>query len=414
MGPYDFSTVTDRTDTLSVKWNKQAIESVCSNPDARPFWVADMDFPAPPAVLEALRGHVDHGILGYPAFTALPETFTEWAAKRHRWTIDPAMVTTTPGMLASIALLVELLSGPKDSVILPMPAYQPFVHIIRGLGRTIVPWPMRYHAVDHTFDLDIPMLEELSAAENTPLLLFCSPHNPTGRVFTTKELETVADIAAKNDLAVISDEIHADLTLVGHTHTPFDVVARTYGVPCVTCMAPSKTFNIAGEHFSVVVCSDRKLQARLTRRLRALHLAPDLLATVTAVAAYKGGYDWLEALRRHLTSQVISITTALEKRGNGLRFVVPQASFIGFIDCQSMFPAIQAEVEANPQVYHPERSPNGGVASRFFGQRANVAMNDGTWFGSDYANFVRFNYGTTTEAVSEAIEAIAASVETLA
>jgi cystathionine beta-lyase len=413
MDTFDFNTPISRTQSLSVKWNRNAIASICNNADATPHWVADMDFPAPPAVLEALQAQVEHGVLGYPAFGTIASTFTAWSERRHNWIIDPSMVVPVPGMLASIATLVELYSQPGDGIVVPMPAYKPFIDIVRRLGRTLVEWPMQYNPDSARFTLAIDSLETLLSSPNSPILLFCSPHNPTGRVFDEQELDAVARIAARCATMVISDEIHADLSFPTSHHIPFDTVARTYGIACATCMAPSKTFNIAGEHFSIVVCSDQSVRSRLQHRLRALHIAPDLLATVTALAAYGHGYDWLVHLNRHLASQARLIRELLDHSGTGLRFVVPEASFIGLIDCTAIMKRIEADAAGNPELYQVATSPEGGILSRFFGQRADIAMNDGSWFGARYGNFVRFNYGTTKAAVEQAIEAMLAAVARL-
>ena len=403
---YDFSTATDRSNSLSVKWDRNAIRSICNNADALPFWVADMDFQAPPSVVEALQEQVTHGILGYPAVNDTPEVFVQWAERRHQWNVQSSEVIVSPGMLASVAALVELLSSEGDQIILPMPAYQPFVHIIRNLNRRIAAWPMHYDEHQHQFSCDMALLEHLAQQADTSLLIFCSPHNPTGRVFTPEELQEVAAIVHRHDIAVISDEIHADLTLPGYTHTPFDVIAREKQIVCATCMAPSKTFNIAGEHLSVVVCSTDELTRVLRSRFRALHLSPDLLATITAIGAYRGGYEWLQELREHLRCQVSLIQRLLEEQHSELHFVTPEASFIGFLDCSSIYDAVVQDERAHPELYDRKISPSGGLLSRFFGQRAKVAMNDGTWFGADYARFVRFNYGTSESAVTEAIMSI--------
>ena len=410
---FDFTTAVNRSGTLSVKWNKEAIRSICGNAEAAPFWVADMDFTAPPSVIEALAQQVDHGVLGYPDFSTVQTVFSHWAQKRHAWHVEPREVITSHGMLASIATLVELESAEGDEIILPMPAYQPFVHIIRNLGRKVRTWPMRYDEEQRRFSLDIPLLERLARRERTPILLFCSPHNPTGRVFSESELTAVAEIAGNHGLTVLSDEIHADLTLPGHTHIPFDLLARRYDIPCATCMAPSKTFNIAGEHFSIVVCSTNELTRRLRHRFKALHLAPDLLATATALAAYEGGYRWLTSLRQHLADHIDLISRRLDASGSGLHFIAPEASFIGLIDCFEIMDRVKADATHHPELYDRSASPAGGLLSRFFGQRAAVAMNDGTWFGSDYGRFVRFNYGTSTEEVSSAIDAIITAAEHL-
>ena len=409
----DFSVAADRSGSLSVKWNRDAIKSICNNPDAIPYWVADMDFPAPIAVTEALREQAAHGVLGYPYGSSVVETFTDWALRRHRWKVDPTMVVTAPGMLAAISILVELYSGEGDGILLPMPAYRPFVHIIRSLGRKVVQWPMSYDAERNRFGLDVQSLQALLSGSHIPILLFCSPHNPSGRVFSDQELTEVASLSSRFGTMVISDEIHADLTYEENGHTPFNEIARKFDLQSATCMAPSKTFNIAGEHCSVVVCSDATVRNRLAMRMRALHLAPDLLASVTASAAYRHGETWLGQLRNHLCSQAHAITSQLAQSGTPLRFVTPQASFIGLIDCTAIMEKVTSDAERNAALYDPSSSGDGGLLSRFFGQRGNIAVNDGSWFGADYGHFVRFNFGTSARAVQEGITAMINAVRNL-
>lgn len=413
MSTFDFDHVNDRSASLSVKWNKDAIRAVCNNPEALPFWVADMDFSAPPAVLEALRKQTDHGVFGYPYFESLPQHFASWALERHQWDVDTASVVITPGILTSLALLIELLTETHDGVILPLPAYRPFFHIITSLGRTIVPWPMRYDETDCRFSLDMEALSSLMAEPANRLLLFCSPHNPTGLVFSEAVLDEIADLAARYGTTVISDEIHADLVFPGIIHTPFDVVARRHGIQAVTCMAPSKTFNIPGEHFSVAVFSQTETKKLFITRMESLHLRPTLLSTVTAVAAYQGGRAWLTALVDYLEKQASHIGEYLESHCCALSFVKPQASFIGLIDCQWILEKVRLDAALHSSLYEAATSPEGGLLSRFFGQRAGVAMHDGTWFGSPYERFVRFNYGTSRRTVDEALSRIAQAVSSL-
>lgn len=413
MDRFDFTTTIDRTGSLSAKWNRDLITMFCNNPDAIPHWVADMEFPSPPAVRKALEEQAAHGVLGYPYHEEIASTFVQWSETRHGWNVDPSLVSQAPGMLASMALLIELYSEQGDSIVLPMPAYKPFVGIIRGLGRTIVPWPMVYDSDHHRFTLDLSALDALLSRPRCPILLFCSPHNPTGRVFTAEELEVVATILARHGTMVISDEIHADLTYEDIRHIPFDTVARSHGLRCATCMAPSKTFNIAGEHFSIVICSDSAMHSALTRRMRTLHVGPDLLATVTALAAYREGKTWLDDMRAHLGSLAQRIERLLETSDTPLRFVTPQASFIGLIDCEKIIDRVERDAVMNSELYDPKRSPEGGLLSRFFGQRAGIAMNDGSWFGKEYGAFVRFNYGTSGSAVDIAVNAIIGAVKRL-
>jgi cysteine-S-conjugate beta-lyase len=403
MSLYNFDTPVDRCESLSVKWNKQVIKSICNNEKAEPFWVADMDFTIPPAIAQALRAQADHAILGYPMFSSMQDTFCEWTRMRHHWCPEKDSVVIAPGMLTSLAVLVELISRKGEGVIVPLPAYQPFIRMVHGLGRKLLPWNLPYNHEQGSFSLDLESLEVMMKEDSTKVLLFCSPHNPTGLVFTPEELEAIARLAAQNNVVVLSDEIHADLAYTYSNHIPFDTVARATGCTAVTCMAPSKTFNIAGEHFSVSVFSDQELAGRFSRRLQSLFLGTDLLSSVTGLCGYRDGYNWLMELLPYLEGQAAFIDNFLKERIPSLKFVKPAASFIAFIDCTDILESVRKDAAANPTLYDSSRSPSGGLLSRFFGQRASVAMNDGTWFGKDYYSFVRINFGTQRSKLEEAL-----------
>ena len=402
---FDFNDLVERSNSLSVKYNKEAIASICGNPNARPFWVADMDFKAPPAALHALQGQIEHGILGYPRITDLEETIALWTLKRHAWSVDPASIVLSPGMLASIAHLVELYSEEGEAIILPMPAYRPFVSIIKGLKRQLVPWPMLYDGAGH-FTLDFDLLQSLIIQSKARLILFCSPHNPTGRVFNREELTALIEIASRFKTTIISDEIHGDLTFPQNSHTPLGLLAQEAAVQCATCIAPSKTFNIAGQHFSAVISSSPQMHNLLASRMMVMRSSPDILASVAARAAYKGGYEWLMALNQFLSDQMAWIEKTLTESATGLLFVPPEASFIGLIDCSAIYEQVVADSLKNRELYDVKKSPQGGLLSRFFGQKAAIAMNDGSWFGTEWDHFVRFNFATSRGRVAEALASI--------
>lgn len=399
-----FDTIIDRKDTYSVKYSKKFIRAFANNENAAPFWVADMDFASPQVVLDALQKEIDSGIVGYPYIKGVEQSFTSFAQKRHNITIDPSLVAIAPGMLASIATLVELYSKEGDAIILPFPSYHPFVDIINNLNRELISWPLNYDEEHHSFSLDFPLLERLIKEKNPSILLFCSPHNPTGVVFTKKELEKTAEIVKRTNMVVISDEIHADLTFNGVKHTPFSEVASSFNLRCATCMAPSKTFNIAGEHFSVVIFNDEEMKNRCTKRFKALQISPDVLATVASVAAYSGGYDWLMDLISYLEENSKMIDELLQEHNSRLHFIRPEASFIGFLDCKHLYKAVVKDSEKNSHLYTSRG--DGGLLSRFFGQKAHIAMNDGSWFGSSYYEFVRFNFASPKKVVKQAILAL--------
>lgn len=398
------SSYVNRVGTPSVKWDKGAIKSICNNSEALPFWVADMDFKSPQSVIKELTKAAEHGVFGYPSFKNIKSSFVKWASYRHNWKVDSSLLLPFSGMLSSIATLIELYSKEGDKIILPMPAYKPFVRIITLLKREVAPWPMVYE--NGQFQLDLEKFDELAKSTNSPILLFCSPHNPTGRVFSEDELNKVAQISSQNNIVVLSDEIHSDLTYPKHKHIPFDVVAKKYNLECATCISPSKTFNIAGEHFSYVVSSSTKMHNTLSSRQRALGQNPSLLGTTLALAAYDGGKKWLDDLLIYLEKEANSIKDSFEHSGTGLKLILPEASFIALIDCSSIYDKVADDAKRNPSLYDEKSSPEGGLLSRFFGQRALVAMNDGSWFGSDYKKFVRLNFATNKESLDLAVKSI--------
>lgn len=399
--------IVDRSGSLSLKYNRQALQNVCGNPDAMPFWVADMDWPIDPAIGAALEAQVRHGVLGYAHFANLGEIFSQWALKRHNWSVKSSAVITAPGMIPSITLLVELFSRREAPVIVQMPSYKPFVILTKQLQRELVQWPFTYEGNTGQFTLDLALLEQLCASNIGATLILCSPHNPTGYLYSLSELLEIAQIAARYNILVISDEIHSDLAYSSVTHIPFDIVAREVGCRAATCMAPSKTFNIAGEHFSVIVCSDSELQKSFQNRLNTLSLRPTLLSTVVALTAYQEGYPWLVQLIEHLEAESKVIANIVAETLPTLRFIRPQASFIALLDCTQIYQQVESDRVNNPNLYSGMTGHNEGLLAHFFGQRAQVAMNDGSSFGSDYHRFVRFNFGTSPARVEKALAQMA-------
>ncbi len=396
-----FDHIAERHGTVSEKYNKDLIELFCGNREAEPFWVADMDFHTPEVILEALRAELSTGVLGYVGSSGLISTFSTFVQKRHSWQVDPSLTVIAPGMLASIALLLDLYTRKGDSVLLPFPAYKPFVSILNRLERNIVPLHLTYEGNSATFSFPLETYTK-AMRENSPrALLFCSPHNPTGMVFSPETLRSIAKVAQEVDTLVISDEIHSDLVYQGEVHTPFNRVSADMGLRSATCMAPSKTFNMAGEHFSMVVCSDRIMKQDLVQKLESFHVGPDYLALTSARAAYQGGLPWLQELIPYLESNLDSIEELLRERGSTMRLIRPSASFIALLDCTALLARLR---EAGHETLAP--SKEAGYLSHFFGIEAGIAVNDGSWFGNGYENFVRFNYASSRERVKSAILAM--------
>lgn len=409
MKTFDFEEMVDRRGSLSVKWNRDAITNICGNPDAEAFWVADMDFPAPPAVLAAAHELSDHGVYGYPVAIDQRTIFCTWAKNRHNLDLEPSQVVISQGVLTSLSTLIEVLTDEGDGVIVGLPAYQPFMRIVNNYRRTLLNWPMKYDEESRRFSLDWERLEEL--LPNAKALIFCSPHNPTGMVFSADELISLCSLAAKHQVTIISDEIHADLAFTPH-HCLLDA-AKVTGCRAVVLMAPSKTFNIAGEHYSVTLFGDRELQNLFIKRREQLSaLSPSITAITLARAAYQQGGPWLDSVIEMLKDRVNLVERHLFEHAPSLRFITPHASFIGLIDCKRILYFVEQDAALHPDIYDSALSPQGGLLSRFFGQRASVAMNDGTWFGGEeYRRFVRLNYAAPTDKLTAALDRMASAVQ---
>lgn len=395
---YDFDRPVDRKTSLSVKWNPSAIASICGNPHATPYWVADMDFPLPEEVATKARQLFELGVFGYPYAPQQRTVFCTWAAKRHNLQLQADQVVISQGVLVSLSLLVEVLTQAGDNIIVPLPAYKPFVTIVNNLERNLLGWPLLYDEQAHSFSLDWDAFEALCS--QSKLLIFCSPHNPSGLEFSKEELVRLCLIAKRHGVAIISDEIHADLSYA--EHCCLLEPAKQVGCDAIVLMAPSKTFNIAGEHYSVTLFNDDVLKQRLLERMEQLHLeSPSLTAITLALACYQEGGLWLQELLSYLRQNADYLADNLDNR---VVFIKPKASYIGLLDCSAILDLVAKDEVQHPELYAEASSPQGGLLSRFFGQRAGIGVNDGTWFGGDaYKHFVRFNYGTQRASVERAV-----------
>ena len=409
MEKIDFSIAADRRGTDSVKWDKNAIESISSNPDALPFWVADMDFLPEEHIRETARGIAENGIFGYPKeHSDLNSLISRWLHEKHGWDVVPVDIVFTMGLLHGIALAIDLFTSKGDRILIPMPAYRPFRTICEDSERTAEEMPLHYENGMFSLDYD----EFRQHAEKCSMILFCSPHNPSGLVFSRKDLEYVLRTAKELGIPVISDEIHADLVHPTAEHIPLGKANDGINADCITFMATSKTFNIAGEHSAFAVFSDPEKKAAFMRKQKALCLtAPGLTAGALTETVYRYGLDYNARLCRYLEENADFIREFLKENCPEIRITNGDASFVVFLDCTEIFDKAKKKTEEAPERY--AGGDGGGILSRFFGAEAGIAMNDGTWFGDEYRGFVRFNYGTSRDMVRIALERISEAVKAL-
>jgi cystathionine beta-lyase len=386
---FDFDKVIDRTGTESLKWVYP--RKVLKVEDAIPMWVADMDFEAPPAVIEAIRRRAAHGVYGYPL---IPPSFwqaaIDWLGRRHGWDVRKDWMAKSPGIVPALNYAVRAFTKPGDGVIIQAPVYFPFYHAVENNGRRVIRNPLRFDGRRYTMDLEDL---ERKLDEGGRMLILCSPHNPVGRVWTRDELETLGRLAKERDLVIVSDEIHADLVYSGHRHHVLAALSSDLADRTVTCIAPSKTFNIPGLSTAVVIASNPKLlKAFKDETERAGFELGQVFGIVGFEAAYAHGEDWLDELLPYLEANVDFLEKFLEERIPGVRLVRPEGTYLALLDCRGL------------GLEHASLND-------FFLKTARVYFSDGVLFGEEAAGFVRINFGCPRALLVEALERIGRAVK---
>lgn len=334
MTDYHFDRVTDRRGTNSLKYDF-AVER--GRPaDVLPLWVADMDFPAPPCVLQALEGLVRHGIFGYseskPDYTA---AVTGWFARRFGWQPQAEWLVKTPGVVFALAMAVRAATQPGDGVLIQPPVYYPFFEVIRDNGRRVVQNGLLYQ--DGRYSIDFDGLEQKFRQEGVKLFLLCSPHNPVGRVWTLGELQRLGALCQRYGVAVVSDEIHCDFAFDAHPHTPFLKACPELAGQTILCTAPSKSFNLAGLQVSNIFIPGSALRAAFRREIdRAGYSQLNPFGLAACRAAYEGGDDWLDALRAYLGGNLAYLREYLRQNLPQIRLVEPDGTYFAWLDCSGL------------------------------------------------------------------------------
>lgn len=388
---HDFDKIIDRTATESLKWVYP--RKVLKVEDAIPLWVADMDFEAPPAVVEAIKRRAAHGIYGYPL---VPPSFyraaIDWLKRRHGWEVQKAWMAMTPGIVPALNYAVRAFTKPGDGVIIQTPVYFPFYNAVENNGRRVVRNPLRFDGRRYTMDFD-----DLRTKIDAPgrMFILCSPHNPVGRVWTREELETLSRIAVERDLLVISDEIHQDLVYRGHHHQVLAALSPELAQQTVTCIAPSKTFNIPGLATAAVVSPNPDLLKKFEDEAeRAGFELGQVFGIVGFEAAYARGGDWLDALLPYLEGNIDLMDRFLADRLPKIKLIRPEGTYLALLDCRGF------GIEP-------------AALNDFFLKQARVYFSDGKIFGPELEGFVRINFGCPRAVLNEALERIERAVNEL-
>ena len=324
---FDFDHAPDRRGTGSYKWD--------SDPEGViPMWVADMDFRTAPAIVEALRSRVDHGVFGYTLVgDDYYDAVTGWFARRHGWTIDPAMIIYTSGVVPAVSAIIKAMSRPGDKVVLQTPAYNCFFSSIRNNGCEASRNELLRQA-DGSYRIDFDDLEARCADPAAKLLILCNPHNPTGRIWSAEELKRIAGICAANGVFVISDEIHCELTYNGREYTPFGTLAPE-GLRYAVCVSPSKAFNTAGLQIANIVASDADVRAKIDRAINDNEVCDvNPFGVAGTIAAYGHGEAWLDELRGYLWQNWLTVRDFFANELPAYGLTPLESTYLVWIDCR--------------------------------------------------------------------------------
>jgi cystathionine beta-lyase len=356
-------------------------------PDVLPAFVAEMDYDLAEPVLAARRAAIDLSDCGYATPIGLGETFARFAEARHGWTVDPGRVHLVPDVMAGVDVILRLATEPGDGVVINTPVYPPFFEHLTGAHRRVVEVPLI--RVDGRWELDFAGLETAFAAGARGYLL-CNPHNPTGRVFSAADLGRIASLAEQYGVFVLSDEIHASLTLPGARHTPFVSLGGVAAEQGVTLASASKAFNIAGLKGAVAVAGSASGQRLLTRLPSSCQFGAGLFGVLASLAAWSAGDEWLDALVAQLDHARTEFGRLLRQRLPEAGYVPPEASFLAWVDC--------ARLGLGPE------------PAEVFLDRGRVAVGRGLNFGPPGDGFVRVTIGTSSALLADIVDRMAAAV----
>ncbi|MBO6290909.1 MAG: pyridoxal phosphate-dependent aminotransferase [Selenomonas sp.] len=382
----DFDRLTDRRGTDCLKYDFAAERGYPA--EVLPFWVADMDFPAPEPVVKALEQRARHGIFGY---TDIKEDYREilarWFQRRHGWQIEGEWLSITPGVVFGICTAIRAFTQPGEGVLICPPVYYPFAASIKANGRKLVESPLVEK--DGRYEVDFQDFERKIVEGGVKLFVLCSPHNPVGRVWSRQELEQVAAICQKHQVLVVADEIHQDFVRPGHKHTVFASLGAEVADFTITCTSPSKTFNLAGLQISHIFISNESLRRRFRHELEAVGYGePNAMAEVAAKAAYSQGEPWLTELLAYLEENLRRTRAFLAEQLPQVQLIEPEGTYLLWLDCRGTG-------------FSPEEQEKAIV------QRGRIWLDEGRIFGAGGEGFQRINMACPWAILEEGLKRLA-------
>ncbi len=394
---YNFDQVHSRRDTNSAKWD--AVKAIFGSDDVIPMWVADMDFPAAQPIIEALKKRAEHPFYGYtqPGKNVV-EAVVDRLKRKFNWEINPEWVVFTPGVIPAINAAIKSLTHPGDEIIVQEPVYYPFFSCVKSNGCQIVNNQLKFK--DGRYEMDFADLESKFSPQGMmhfgssriKALVLCNPHNPIGRVWGREDLIKLGKIVIGHGATVISDEIHCELLFKGYKHTPFASISKEFEQNCIVCMAPSKTFNLAGLSASSIIIPNKKLRDGF-REAGVTH-GINLFGLTGLEAAYKYGDEWLEQLLDYLQGNLDFTIKYFQENIPKIKVIKPQGTYLLWLDCRGL-------------------GMDDKTLSDFMKKQAKLGLDDGFMFGAGGSGFERMNIACPRSILKDALQRIEKAVKNL-
>lgn len=389
MKKYNFDEIIDRKHTNCVKYD--GYQSIYGADGLIPLWVADMDFRTPDFVLKAIEKRLQHPVLGYFLHSeGFYQSIIDWMWRHHQWEVEKEWIDFSPGIVPGLAFIVQAFTQPGDKVLMQTPVYHPFYYVVENQGRIIVRNPLVCQ--DDHYEMDFDDLEK-KLKDGIKMMLLCNPHNPVGRCWSQDELQRVGELCLKYHCILVSDEIHSDLIMPGYKHTPTAKISPEIAQNTITCMAPSKTFNIAGLATSEIIVSNEELRKQLEYVIHeGVHIfVGNIFGEVALEACYTSGDEWLNQLLHYLQQNVLFVQKFIADNMPMLKTFRHEATYLPWID----FSALGYK--------HKE-------LSRLLIEKAGVALNDGLIFGEEGSCHFRLNVACPKSILEKAMVQISSAL----
>ena len=383
MQTYNFDEIINRRGTGAIKTD--ALQERYGRSDLTALWVADMDFATPPFIIDALNERMKHPVFGY---TAVPDDYVpciaDWIESHHGWKVNHEWIQYIPGIVKGIGMVLNVFTQPGDGIIIQPPVYHPFRIVPEGNHRRIVYNPLIENP-DGSYSMDFDNLAKV-ADDTCKVLILSNPHNPAGIVWDADTLRRLAHFCSQHGILVISDEIHCDMALFGHRHTPFAMVSPEAEQCSITFGAPSKTFNIAGIVSSYSIVPNNELRQRFYSWLEVNELnEPTIFSPIATVAAFRHGEEWRRQMLSYIEGNVLAVEQFCARHMPQIKPLRPQASFLVWLDCRALNLTHDRLID-------------------LFVNRAHLALNDGAMFGKEGEGFMRLNVGMPRNLLLAALE----------